>query len=193
MLRFFLISIFICFVFSAFPQEIAPIVVYGQVTENGDTIPMIQLKEITIFNWKTSSRSEERRLTKLMKNVKKVYPYARLAGIKLEEYREVLMQAPDDKARRKIMKQVEDELEAEYGDELRDFTVSQGKILLKLVDRETGNSTYDLVADLRGEFRAVFYQTFARLFGMNMKVRYDPEGEDREIEVIVQMIESGQL
>jgi hypothetical protein len=193
MLRFYLISIFICIVFPAFPQEIAPIVVYGQVTGNGDTIPMIQLKEITIFNWKTSSRSEERRLTKLMKNVKKVYPYARLAGIKLEEYREVLMQAPDDKARRKIMKQVEDELEAEYGDELRDFTVSQGKILLKLVDRETGNSTYDLVADLRGEFRAVFYQTFARLFGMNMKVRYDPEGEDREIEVIVQMIESGQL
>jgi hypothetical protein len=193
MLKFFLISIFICIVFPAFPQEIAPIVVYGQVTGNGDTIPMIQLKEITIFNWKTSSRSEERRLTKLMKNVKKVYPYARLAGIKLEEYREVLMQAPDDKARRKIMKQVEDELEAEYGDELRDFTVSQGKILLKLVDRETGNSTYDLVADLRGEFRAVFYQTFARLFGMNMKVRYDPEGEDREIEVIVQMIESGQL
>jgi hypothetical protein len=161
--------------------------------EDGDTIPLIQLKEITVFNWKTSSRSEERRLTKLMKNVKIVYPYARLAGIKLEEYQEVLMQAPDDKTRRKIMKQVENELEAEYGAELREFTVSQGKILLKLVDRETGNSSYDLVADLRGEFRAVFYQTFARFFGLNMKLRYDPEGEDREIEVIVQMIESGQL
>lgn len=193
MLRFSLISIIICIILPAFSQENAPQVVYGHVTEDGDTIPMIQLREITVFNWKTTSRSEERRLTKLMKNVKKVYPYARLAGIKLEEYQEVLAQAPDDKARRKIMKQVEDELEAEYGAELREFTVSQGKILLKLVDRETGNSSYDLVADLRGEFRAVFYQTFARFFGLNMKLRYDPEGEDREIEVIVQMIENGQL
>ena len=191
--RFFLISIFILLIFPAIAQEIEPIVVYGKIMEDGDTIPLIQLKEITVFNWKTSSRSEERRLTKLMKNVKIVYPYARLAGIKLEEYSEILMQAPDDKARRKIMKQVEDELEAQYGQELRELTVSQGKILLKLVDRETGESSYELVADLRGEFRAVFYQTFARFFGLNMKLRYDPEGEDREIEVIVQMIESGQL
>jgi hypothetical protein len=64
---------------------------------------------------------------------------------------------------------------------------------LKLVDRETGNSSYDLVSDLRGEFRAVFYQTFARIFGLNMKLRYDPEGEDKEIESIVRMIENGQL
>ena len=103
------------------------------------------------------------------------------------------MAAPDDKARKLIMKQVEDELLAEYGKELRDLTVTQGKILLKLVDRETGASSYDLVADLRGEFRAIFYQAFARIFGMNMKIRYDPDGVDRDIEYIVRMIESGQL
>jgi len=128
-----------------------------------------------------------------MKNIKIVYPYARLAGIKLAEYEEVLSQAPDDQARRKIMKKLEEELDAEYGQELRDLTVTQGKILLKLIDRETGESSYNLVTEFRGEFRAVFYQAFARLFGLNMKLKYDPEGEDRDIEYIVKMIESGQL
>jgi hypothetical protein len=194
MLRFFLISICLIVITSAFSQENKPVVVYGKIIEgSSDTIPMIMLREVTIFSWKKTTRSEERRLTKLMKNVKIVYPYARLAGIKLEEYSEILAQAPDERSRRQIMKQVEDELDAEYGQELRELTVSQGKILLKLVDRETGNSSYDLVTDLRGEFRAVFYQTFARFFGLNMKLRYDPEGEDSEIEMIVKMIENGQL
>jgi hypothetical protein len=192
MLRFFLILFLFIITLCASSQEQERIVVYGKVVE-GDTIPLMQLREVNVFSWKVLSRGEERRLTRLMKNVKIVYPYARLAGLKLIEYEEVLVQAPDDKARRKIMKQVEDELEAEYGQELRNLTISQGKILLKLVDRETGESTYALVSELRGEFRAVFYQAFARIFGMNMKVKYDPEGEDREIEYIVKMIENGQL
>ena len=167
-------------------------VVYGTVVD-GDTIPVIQLKEVNILEWNFVSKAKARRLTRLMKNVKIVYPYAHLAGIKLVEYEDILMQAPDDKARRKIMKKLEDELEAEYGKELRNLTVSQGKILLKLIDRETGDSSYELVRELRGKFRAVFYQAFARIFGMNMKSRYDPEGEDRDIEYIVKMIENGQL
>jgi hypothetical protein len=91
------------------------------------------------------------------------------------------------------MKKLEEELDTEYGKELRDLTVTQGKILLKLIDRETGESSYNLVTEFRGEFRAVFYQAFARLFGLNMKLKYDPEDEDRDIEYIVKMIESGQL
>jgi hypothetical protein len=192
MLRSSFIAIFIFIASIAFSQDSPKMVVFGKIVD-GDTIPVIQLKEVNVYTWKVLSRSEERKLTKLMKNVKIVYPYARLAGIKLIEYQDTLMMAPDDRARRQIMKKVEDELEAEYGQELRDLTVSQGKILLKLVDRETGESTYDLVSEFRGEFRAVFYQAFARIFGLNMKVRYDPEGEDREIEYIVRLIESGQL
>lgn len=91
------------------------------------------------------------------------------------------------------MKQVEDELMDEYGEELKKLTISQGKILIKLVDRETGESSYDIVTEFRGEFRAIFYQAFARFFGLNMKEKYDPEGNDREIENIVKMIETGQL
>jgi hypothetical protein len=128
-----------------------------------------------------------------MRNVKIAYPYARLAGIKLTEYEEILANAPDEKTRKKIMKDLEDELNEEYGQELRELTISQGKILLKLIDRETGETSYNLISEFRGEFRAVFYQAFARIFGMNMKLHYDPEGEDRDIEAIVIMIENGQL
>ena len=73
------------------------------------------------------------------------------------------------------------------------MTFSQGKILIKLIDRETGESSYALVQELRGNFTAFFYQAFARLWGYDLKVRYDPEGEDQQIEAIVKMIERGQI
>jgi hypothetical protein len=192
MLRFIFITVFLFISYLAISQEQDSIIVYGIIVD-GDTIPVIPLKEVKIYSWRVLDRKEERKLTRLMKNVKIVYPYARLAGIKLAEYEDTLALAQDDKARRKIMKRVEDEINAEYGQELRDLTVTQGKILLKLIDRETGETSYELVSDLRGEFRAVFYQAFARLFGLNMKLGYDPEGEDRDIEYIVILIESGQL
>jgi hypothetical protein len=192
MLKLLFIFFSLFFSFSAYAQEQDIIIVSGTISD-GDTIPIVQLREVNVISWINLSSGEAKKLTKLMRNVKIAYPYARLAGIKLKEYEEILVAAPNDKARKQIMKQVEDELLAEYGKELRDLTVTQGKILLKLVDRETGASSYDLVADLRGEFRAVFYQAFARIFGMNMKLRYDPDGVDRDIEYIVKMIESGQL
>ena len=192
MLKFLFIPLFFLIGFNSYAQEEEMIIVGGAIVD-GDTIPVIQLREVSIISWSSLSSREARKMTRLMKNVMIAYPYARLAGIKLKEYEEILVACPDDKCRRKIMKQVEDELEAQYGKELRELTVTQGKILLKLVDRETGTSSYDLVAELRGEFRALFYQAFARIFGLNMKLRYDPEGEDREIEYIVRMIENGQL
>jgi hypothetical protein len=192
MWKFFFIAIFLFISVIAFSQQQDSLFVYG-IIKDGDTIPFVPLKEVKIYSWRMLSNKEEKKLTRLMKNVKIVYPYARLAGLKLIEYEDTLAQAPDDKARRKIMKRVEEQLNAEYGDELRDLTVTQGKILLKLIDRETGETSYELVSELRGEFRAVFYQAFARIFGMNMKVGYDPEGEDRDIEYIVNLIETGQL
>lgn len=175
-----------------FGQSENQIIVPGFIIGN-DTILSVQLDEVTIYGWRPLIFEKIQENTRLLRNVKKVYPYAKLAGIKLKEYEEVLAEAPTEKARRKIMKQAEDEIEAEYGDDLRDMTFSQGKILLKLVYRETGNTTYDLVSDLRGEFAAGFYQAFARIFGYNLKVTYDPAGDDREIEFIVLMIESGRI
>lgn len=193
MLRILLLPVILLIAIAgASAQQNDTIVVYGTVVD-GDTVPIVPLKEVNIYAWKVLTPKQARQMTRLMKNVKIVYPYARLAGIKLDQYEEILAQAADDRERRKIMKQLEDEIQAEYGDELRDLTFTQGKILLKLIDRETGHTSYDLVTDLRGEFRALFYQAFARLFGYNLKVEYDPEGEDRDIETIVLMIENGQL
>jgi hypothetical protein len=188
--KFSLIFLFVFLKVSSQEQGLIPV---GGAIINGDTIAVVQLREISIFGWRNMSPAEERKMTRLIRNVKVAYPYARLAGLKFIEYEDILSQTPDENRKRKIMKQVEDELMDEYGEELKKLTISQGKILIKLVDRETGESSYDIVTEFRGEFRAIFYQTFARFFGLNMKEKYDPDGNDREIENIVKMIETGQL
>jgi hypothetical protein len=196
MMKWILIS-FLLFLFLDTRSQKEPVkermVVYATMLD-GDTIPVIPLKEVYIYSFRPyKSKREARKMTKLIRNVKAVYPYAKLAGMKLMEYEEILSGVDDKKERKKIMKQAEKELEEEFGDELRDFTFSQGKIMIKLVYRETGASSYELVAEMRGKFRAFFWQAFARIFGFNLKNGYDPAGEDKEIEVIVRMIEAGQL
>lgn len=164
------------------------------VVNNGDTIPMIELSRVYIWAPKIfSSKQEERKYNRLVRNVKRVYPYAHLAGQKLRDYELVLRAAKNDTERKRIMKQAEAELKEEYGEDLKKLTYSQGHILIKLVDRETGNSTYGLLQDLRGNFMAFFWQNFARIFGYNLKDKYDPAGKDKDIENIVLMIESGAL
>ena len=162
--------------------------------EDGDTTLIMQLPEVSVYAMRLfDSRRDIRKVNRLIHHVKKAYPYAKLAGIKLREYDKILKEASSDKERRKIMRQAEKELNEQFGGELKDLTFTQGKILLKLIDRETTNTSYDLVKDLRGGFSAFFYQGFARIWGYNLKDRYDPEGEDELIETIVILIERGQL
>lgn len=162
--------------------------------ENGDTIPQVTLEEVNIFAFSLNrTRWESRKLNKLIRNVKRVYPYAKIAGVKFDEYSEILSGLPDRKDQRRLMKGIEKELRDDFEGDLRKLNFSQGKILIKLIDRETGNSSYHLVQDFRGKFVAFFWQGFARLFGFNLKTEYNPKGEDKEIEFIVQMIESGQI
>lgn len=159
---------------------------------NGDTIPYVRLSEAEVFGRMIFKNSrDERQYDRLVRNVRIVYPYARLAGEMLSDYEKILLEAANDRERKKIMKDLEEELQLKYGEELKKLTFSQGRILIKLIDRQTGESSFDLVKDLRGSFRAFFYQSFARIFGLNLKVKYDPNGEDRSIEIIVRMIEMG--
>ncbi|PLX12055.1 MAG: DUF4294 domain-containing protein [Marinilabiliales bacterium] len=176
-----------------YSQEVNKKVVNAIVLD-GDTIADITLDEVEVLLLKyPKSKRGKKRLTRYVKNVKKVLPYAKLAGSKLREYEDILKNVESDKQRRKIMKQAEEEIKEEYGQTLKDLTFSQGFILIKLIDRETGNSSYELVQELRGKFSAFFYQTFARLWGYNLKTKYDPEGEDKQLEVIVRLIELGRL
>jgi hypothetical protein len=186
----FMLAFLICL---AQEKDKERIVVYATM-DQGDTIPVVHLNEVSIYSFGPfKNKRHARHTSRLIRNVKAVYPYAKLAGIKLREYELILANVESKTERKKIMKEAEDELQEEFGDDLRDLTFSQGRILIKLVYRETGNSSYELVAELRGKFRAFFWQTFARLFGFNLKNEYDPEGEDKEIEFIVKMIEAGQL
>ena len=176
-----------------FSQENDRIVVFARIID-GDTVPIIKLPEINVYSFKIiKSKRKARKLSRLIKNVKKVYPYAKLAGIKLQEYNEIFLTMSSEKEKRKLIRQVEKELKDEFGDDLRSLTFSQGKILIKLIDRETGNSSFELVQELRGKFIAFFWQTFAKIFGYNLKIKYDPEGEDKNIEIIVLMIENGSI
>ena len=163
--------------------------------ENGDTVYYMRLREITVrAPRKFKSKAEERQYWKLVYNVKKTYPYARLAGEKLHELNEQYMKIDSEKERKAYSKKVEESLKAEFEGELRKLTISQGRILLRLVDRETGNTTYEILKDFRGSLSAVFWQTVAKIFGSNLKTRYNPSsGEDKTIEQIIEQIDEGSI
>lgn len=176
-------------------QQGGGIVMFGTIYQ-GDTIPMQYLDVVTISGYVCPlSEAEKRKYKKLIKNVKVVYPYAKQAGKLLDRYTIVLQQAKNDSQRKKIMKQAEKEIENKFGPSLKKLNRSQGKILIRLIDRETGSDSYALVKELRGSFRAAFYQTLGKLFGYNLRSKYDPENnsEDRIIERIIYGIETKKL
>ena len=167
--------------------------IWGEVV-NGDTIPSVRLPDIWVYaeyNFKNRKQYEAWSRTKY--NVKKVYPYAILAAAKLKEYNRILEKMPDEKTKKAYMKTVEKELKAEFEEPLKDLSLTQGRILLKLIDRETGNTSYELVKDFRGGFQAFMWQSVARIFGNNMKSEYDPQGEDIMVERAIKLIEAGQF
>ncbi len=159
---------------------------------NNDTIIVIELQPVDFFAPREfSSRREARRYNRLARNVKTVYPYARLAGIMFREYLDELQQYETERERRQFTKEAEQMVRDTFEDELKRLTFSQGHILLKLIDRETQHTSYELLKDFRGGFSAVFWQSLGRLFGFNLRTTYDPDGEDAMIEEIVQLIDAG--
>ncbi len=160
----------------------------------GDTIPCITLKNIYIYpTVKFKSRKQERYYYKLVRDVKKTLPLAReIRNIVIETY-EYLETLPNEKARKKHIKLVEKGLKEQYTPKMKKLTFSQGKLLIKLVNRECNQSSYQLVKAFMGPFKAGFYQTFAALFGASLKKEYHPEEEDRMIERVIILVENGQL
>ena len=186
------ISVILCRIF-VFSQDTTKTISPTQIVE-GDTITLIDVKPVVIFPPVVfQSRRESARYDKLVYNVKKVYPYAKLAGQRLAVYKAIMDTIPTESARKLFIKKAEKELQNQFGDEIKDLTFSQGKILIKLIYRETGNSTFDIVKQLRGGFTAFIWQTMARIFGYDLKTDYDPGGTDQAIEQIVLMIEAGAI
>ncbi len=174
-------------------QEVRHHLVIAHVVD-GDTIPVIQLPEALVQGrWRPRDRREAAHYDRLTRNVQKVYPYARITQELLREYEHDLSQIRRDGDQELYIKLAEAELRAEFEAEVKDLTMSQGKILVKLIDRETGKTSYTLVRELRGSFHAFVWQGMARLFGHDLKSTYDGTGEDNMIELIVQRIENGEL
>ncbi len=166
---------------------------YYIISDSGDTIPTVTLEPLTVSEARVfASKREERKWSRLKRDVAKVYPYSKLAGNKLKQYNEQLT-GKSEKDQKRILKLAENDIKAEFEDDIRDMTLNQGRILIKLIDRETGNTSYGLVKDLRGSFQAVFWQSVARIFRTNLKSAYDPNAnsEDRMIEDIIISIEDG--
>ena len=164
------------------------------VIVDGDTIPNVAIEEVVIFpKLVFKNRRQSRRYRKLIRDVSKAYPYAKYAKIRLDEMEANFQQLETEKERKKYVKTVEKELMDDFGEELKRLTITQGRILLKLIDRETGDTSYELLKELRGSLSAIFWQAIARLFGSDLKSQYDPYGDDVLIERVVRLIESGQI
>lgn len=197
-----LIYIFL-FVFSSFsasyagntnpPETSIPLRVPGIVV-GVDTFAYISLPIVTIeAPMPFATKRKYAQWTRLKYNVKKAYPYAILASARLKEYEKILATIPSEEGKKAYMKIAEKQLQKEFGPELKNLSINQGRILIKLIDRETGNTSYDLVKQLRGNFSAFMWQSLASLFGSSLKTEYDPEGEDKLIEVAIKQIESGEF
>ena len=167
-----------------------------KVERGGETLPEVEIREVTVFakpRSRSARKSEYRQHERLIYNIKRVYPYALMVRSKLESVNEELMKIEGDRERKNYLKNVEKDVFAEYEDDMRQMTMTQGKILIKLIDRETQNTSYELIKEYRGKFSAAFWQSIARIFGTNLKAEYDPLGEDALIESIIMEIDAGRL
>ena len=164
------------------------------IIQKGDTIPLMQLPTVYVYKPLVfKNKREQRAYNRLVHNVKKTLPIAKEVNRAIIETYEFLQTLPDDKAREKHLRMVEKGVKEQYTPRLKKLTFSQGKLLIKLIDRESNSSSYEHVKAFLGPFKAGFYQAFAAIFGASLKKEYHPEDEDALIERIVLQVESGQL
>lgn len=159
---------------------------------NGDTIPDVRLREVTCTaKMRFKNKRQQRRWTRYVYNVKRALPYARMVARELKIINDSLASLTSEAQREAFLDRKEKELFKKYEYQLKHLTVSQGRILIKLVDRETGSTSYDLIRLLKGRFKAFWWQGIARVFGSNLKTEYDPYGEDKALENVVNLIDQG--
>jgi hypothetical protein len=161
---------------------------------NGDTTPMVTLDQVMIISNRVFKTYEDAmKYYMLQRNIKIVYPYAIMAEATFEQCEEAIKNMPDESDKKHYVKTVEKQMMKQYSDELKSLTVTQGRLLIKLLDRQTGKTSYEIVKELRGSFSAFMWQTIACLFGNNLKSTYDADGEDKQIESIISLIEVGAI
>lgn len=174
---------------SSTKKYLTPMCIY-----EGDTIPAVSTPTVYIFKpLKFKNKRQSMQYYRLVRDVKKVLPIAKEINRAVIETYEYMITLPNDKAREKHMKAVEKGLKQQYTPRMKKLTFRQGKLLIKLVDRQTHSTGYELVKAFMGPFKAGFYQTFAALFGASLKKQYDPTGDDALTERVILLVESGQI
>lgn len=162
------------------------------ISEPEDTIIYRELKEIKVFP-RQRKKLSAREYARLIKKIKKVYPYAKLAAAEIDKYNEKFQTIHSEKERNKYVKTVEKALFQKYEKDFKKMTVSEGRYLMLLIDRETGATSFELIKELKGSLPALFWQGIAKIFGNSLKDEYDPLYKHFIIEQIVQMINNGEL
>ena len=171
-----------------------PTVKVGKVLHQGDSIQYMEMNNVYVYPQLTfKNKKQAQAYMRLVTNVKKVLPIAKEAKQLLYETSEVLETIPTKEERDAHMKKVESEIFKTYKPRMKKLTYSQGKLLIKLIDRECHSSSYEMIQAFMGPFRAGFWQVFAWSFGASLKKGYDAEGVDRLTERVVLMVEAGQI
>lgn len=166
---------------------------FPYIIDGGDTLAYVYLPTCLILDRHIfKSKRQEKHYWRLVNHVKKVLPYARLAGKRYKELNDQLINKSEGE-RLILMRRVEKEIKRDFSKEVQNMTITQGRILLKLIDRETGVTAYNVVKELRGSFSAMFWQSVSVFFDGSLKSEYDPEGDDKEIESIIYLIDRGLL
>lgn len=161
---------------------------------NGDTVAIVDMNEVLVSRQRVFANcTEAANYYILEQNLKVVYPYAVMAEATFKQCESTLNSMQDKGEKKRYLKQVQKQLMDQYETELKELTVEQGKLLIKLIDRQTGNTSYEIVKEMRGSLSAFMWQTVASLFGNNMKTEYDPSGQDKDIETIIHLIERGDI
>jgi hypothetical protein len=188
---YILFSLLFCEVYTVKAQNYVPAKII-----NGDTVITCTLRPMIVSdNLAFKNKKRVKSYWRLRQKVATVYPYAQKAKQLLYTYNTELSKIKSKHKRRVYLKNAEEELKKQFEDDIRKMSLSEGMILIKLIDRETSNTSYELIKDLRGSVSAFFWQNIGRLFSVNLKEKYNPSknDEDQLIELIVQQIEWGYI
>jgi hypothetical protein len=191
---FIFLSVTNFFSFSQAPVQVKNGYKVPYIIEGNDTIPVVNLPQIKIEDFGNPEYMQNlQAYYRLRFNVIKVYPYARLAAVKLNEMNLRMTEMKSEREKRKYKRSVEEQVRKDFEETIKKLSINQGNVLIKLLDRETGHTSYELIKQLKGSFNAFFAQGMAKMFGHDLKTEYDPQGEDKAIENIVKQIENGEI
>ena len=190
-MRFLLFLLSLFFVNASQAQHVQNDTLLREATVyNGDTVSMVTLEYVYIYGFKNGwNASKAAEYNRLRNAVYVTYPYARRAGSVMNDVNANLASTTDKSARKKYIQSREKELKKEFTDPLKNLSIYQGKVLMKLINRETGSNCYEIIKELKGGFAARFYQTVAFFFDSNLKQSYNPLKEDIIVEAFVKEVQ----